>query len=79
MQKRMINGQMVAGPKLLDKSIARTRDNHTKIREERYARGSRKPKPSEDRYLEQRLNSFSYQAVEQALLQRLEELRNGMD
>lgn len=73
------NGVLMAGDALLKQSIERTRENYHAIRADRYAAKDNRRLPSQDRYMEQRLNSFAYQSIEQALLKRLEELESGMD
>jgi hypothetical protein len=62
----------IAGAELLQLAIDRTVIHLAGVR------ASRSGRPSVDRYNEQRLNSFSYQAEERELLLTLEKLKNGL-
>jgi hypothetical protein len=68
----------IAGPRLLQRAIERTKANHLMVRESRHEHGKPKPLPSENRYIEQRLHSFAYQSEEGAILATLEKLKNGL-
>jgi hypothetical protein len=68
----------IAGPRLLAKSIERTRANQRMVRESRHEHGRIRALPSSNRYIEQRLHSFSYQSEEGDILATLEKLKNGL-